>query len=246
MHGKRIALYCGLLVIAAALGLSISIQRAEPVPASRSPTRAERVATPARLATEPEQRDILRTVLSNRYPGPPLPPPMPRDPPRGPESLRPIPLMDRSIAFCAPSAKAESLEPDCAVEGIDAEIASSRLESGRADASGIARSFRAALIDANRRAYPQPVPGGRPTITMSTDSLPRTFQMDFWKGFHDRYPGTAGFVQATRAVVSHDARRALIYIEHHCGGLCGSGDLHLLHFGDGQWRLESSYRLWIS
>lgn len=242
MRWRRIAVYSGLLAAAAliASALSASLKRAEPRPVAREPT------FPARVATEVEQRDILRVVLGDRYRGSSSPHPQSLDRLHDAASLRPIRLINRSIRFCAPVVKAESLEPDCALDGIDTAIASPKLAIDRSDAPSLAQPFLAALIDANRQTYPQPIPGGRPTTAMSTDELPRTFQMDFWRKFHDRHPGTAGYVQATRAVVSHDAGHALVYVEHHCGGLCGSGDLHLLRLDAGQWRIETSYRLWIS
>jgi hypothetical protein len=248
MRWRWVALYSGLLAVAvvAAIAASLPLKRAEPRPALHLPTRTSTSAVLARAATETEQRDILRTVQSNRYRGYPLPPPMPRDPPRGPESLRPILLMDTSLRFCAPTGMTEHLEPECALEGMDTAIASPARAPDRPGAPEIAPSLRTALVDANRQRHVQPMPAGRPAIRLSVKELPRTFQLDFWQTFHDRHPGTAGYVQVTRAVVSRDGRQALIYAEHHCGGLCGTGDLHLLRFHDGQWRIETSYMLWVS
>lgn len=248
MRWRRVGLYIGLLavVVVAAIAFSPHGKRADSRPASHASTGTATTAVAARVATEAEQRDILRAVLSTRYPGSPLPPPMPQDPPRGPESLRPILIMAGSLRFCAPAAMAQSPEPDCALEGMDTAIATSKRALGKPGAPEIAPLFRAALVDANRQRYPQPVPGGRRTITMSADEVSRTFQLDFWKTFHDRHPGSAGYVQATRAVVSRDGGQALIYAEHSCGVLCGTGDLHLLRFHDGQWRIETSYMLWVS
>jgi hypothetical protein len=248
MRWERVALLSGLLAVAvvAAIAASSPVKRAGARPALHSPTPTATSAVPARIATGAEQRDILRTVLSNRYPGSALPPPMPRDPPRGPESLRPILLIDTSLRFCAPAPIAESLDPECALEGMDIAIASSKRMFDRSGAPEIAPAFRRALVDANRQGHAQPMPPGRPTIRLSAKELPRTFRMDFWQTFHDRHPGSAGYVQATWAVVSRDGGQALIHVEHHCGGLCGTGDLHLLRLHDGQWRIETSYMLWVS
>lgn len=221
----------------ASLLLSLWLLRPEPEPEPPFPTR---------LATDAEQRDVLRVLLVGRYRGLPLPPPEEGDPPRTPELPRPILATRTSLRFCAPITTAETIDPDCADSDMGAVIASPRWELDMPRAPEIPYAFRVALVDANRQAHPQPLPGGRASAVMASDEIPRTFQLDFWKRFYERHPGSAGYFQATRAVVSGDGRQALIYVEHSCGGLCGSGDLHLLRLHDGQWRAETSYTLWVS
>ncbi len=211
---------------------------------SRAEPESGPLLFPARLATEIEQRDMLRVLLLGRYLGRGLHPPGESDLPRMPGGSRPILTTKTSLRFCPPLATPEAIDPDCASDGMEAAIASPRWDTR--GAPNIPHAFRAALVDANRQAHPQPLPGGRASAVMASDEIPRTFQLDFWKRFYERHPGSAGYFQATRAVVSGDGRQALIYVEHSCGGLCGSGDLHLLRFRDGQWRVETSYMLWIS
>ena len=41
---------------------------------------------------------------------------------------------------------------------------------------------------------------------------------------------------------SGDRTRALVYVGHHCGSLCGGGGYHLLVKRDGKWQIDREYR----
>jgi len=41
---------------------------------------------------------------------------------------------------------------------------------------------------------------------------------------------------------NRDHTRALVYVGHHCGSLCGGGTYHLLVKKDGPWRVDREYR----
>jgi hypothetical protein len=47
-----------------------------------------------------------------------------------------------------------------------------------------------------------------------------------------------------------DGKRALVYVGHGCGGLCGGGTYHLLVKKDGKWQVDRGYRgascMWAS
>jgi hypothetical protein len=202
---------------------------------------------PTRLATEREQRDILVLLFDRYFEGLPPPPPEPHQ--RSPIDWRqlrrrPLVLIDTSLRFCAPTTVDATGE--CATGGIDETIASPRWDSDFTDAPDIRLRFRTALVAANRRVYPQPMPTGRSTIPLAAEDFHRVLETGFWRAFYQRFPGTAGVVHASRAVVSADGREALIYVEHHCDGLCGTGSLILLSRIDGRWRITAPYMLWIS
>ena len=41
---------------------------------------------------------------------------------------------------------------------------------------------------------------------------------------------------------NRDGNRALVYVGHHCGNLCGGGTYHLLFKKDGRWQVDQEYR----
>ncbi|MDX1529482.1 MAG: hypothetical protein R3337_12705 [Gammaproteobacteria bacterium] len=54
------------------------------------------------------------------------------------------------------------------------------------------------------------------------------------------------YMRVTRAVLSNDGRRAIIYMEFVCGSLCGAGFLHELEREGDTWTLKKSRGLWTS
>jgi hypothetical protein len=69
----------------------------------------------------------------------------------------------------------------------------------------------------------------------------------WWEEFYKVFPSSRGYVQFTAPAFSADGKRALVYVSHICGGLCGTGWLVLLS-GDeaGGWRIAGRRMLWIS
>jgi hypothetical protein len=64
-------------------------------------------------------------------------------------------------------------------------------------------------------------------------------------------PGAASIVFEVSAVgFNRDRTRALVYVGHHCGSLCGGGRYHLLVKNDGKWQVDREYRgmscAWVS
>ena len=56
-------------------------------------------------------------------------------------------------------------------------------------------------------------------------------------------PVAASIVFEVSAVgFNRDRTRALVYVGHHCGSLCGSGRYHLLIKKDGKWQVDREYR----
>jgi hypothetical protein len=56
-------------------------------------------------------------------------------------------------------------------------------------------------------------------------------------------PVAASIVFEVSAVgFNRDRTRALVYVGHHCGSLCGSGGYHLLVKKDGKWQVDREYR----
>jgi hypothetical protein len=57
-----------------------------------------------------------------------------------------------------------------------------------------------------------------------------------WQAFYRRYPDSGGYVEVSAVGFNQAKTRALAYMAHHCGGLCGSGTHYLLEKVNGAWR----------
>jgi hypothetical protein len=59
----------------------------------------------------------------------------------------------------------------------------------------------------------------------------------------DGFPFNASVIFHVSAVgFNRDSTRALVYVGHDCGSLCGGGGYHLLVKKDGQWQADREYR----
>ena len=86
---------------------------------------------------------------------------------------------------------------------------------------------------------------------LSGEELHRIFKSkkgfeDGWKEFYKRYPKSSGYWSFS--LVGYDIKgiEALVYVGHHCGGLCGTGHLVLLAKENGHWIVKNRVTLWIS
>ena len=118
------------------------------------------------------------------------------------------------------------------------------------DSVRVPRSLSRRFDLVNRRSYaltPSFSPGGEyRMLGLSTYDAFFGRGGDGWDGVKAHHPGTLGIVQFSRAAI--DARRglALVYYEHGCGLLCGSGNLVLLRRDAGRWRVVDSSMIWVS
>lgn len=238
--GRILAMGLGLSGLAgASLLLSLWLLRPEPEP--------EPPPFPTRVATASEQRRILQPVFLSFFRGVPSPPPSPGDPPQLPLTSRPLVVATSTLRFCVEAdVGPSSLGADCALPYVEEIIASPRWKLDLQDPPDLPLRFRQALIELNRTSSGQSIPTGRPTIPVSSVELHRQLSQGYWEAFYDRYPGSAGVVRTTLAILSKDGMQALLYVEHRCDGLCGSGNLVVMRRVNGQWRIETSYMLWIS
>lgn len=67
-----------------------------------------------------------------------------------------------------------------------------------------------------------------------------------WEEFYKKYPESGGFISFSQAGFNPDRTQALVYFEHWCGGLCGSGLYLLLEKGEGGWKVTKVHSSWIS
>ena len=62
-----------------------------------------------------------------------------------------------------------------------------------------------------------------------------------WAGFYERFPSSNGYTELSAVGFDDAKQRAMVYVAHYCGMLCGGGRNHLLRKVDGEWReVESS------
>ena len=57
-----------------------------------------------------------------------------------------------------------------------------------------------------------------------------------WTRFYNRYPDSGGYMEFSAVGFDPSKTRALVYMAHHCGSLCGGGTHHLLQKVDDRWQ----------
>ena len=68
----------------------------------------------------------------------------------------------------------------------------------------------------------------------------------WWEEFYKRYPDSGGLIIFSRAGFNAAMNQALVYIQHGCGGLCGTGHYVLLEKSVDGWRVVKRNMVWIS
>lgn len=182
-----------------------------------------------------------------RFEGVPSPPPEPGES-FEPQPLRPLLVAVEAMQFCLEERAPASLGADCGKTMLlpSDSIRSKTFDLDFQPSPELPADFRSALVAANSKEQRLPLPQVERAIATTETELQQSLGNGPWYDFYARYPDTAGVLRLTRAVVSNDGRSALIYTEHRCGGLCGSGYLFRLIRTDGQWRVENAFMLWIS
>ena len=61
-----------------------------------------------------------------------------------------------------------------------------------------------------------------------------------WAGFYQRFPSSNGYTELSAVGFDAAKQRAMVYVAHDCGMLCGGGRNHLLEKVDGEWREVAS------
>jgi hypothetical protein len=57
-----------------------------------------------------------------------------------------------------------------------------------------------------------------------------------WSDFHRKYPDSGGYMQVSAVGFDNSKTRAIVYMAHHCGSLCGGGTHSVLEKIEGVWR----------
>lgn len=96
---------------------------------------------------------------------------------------------------------------------------------------------------------------GHPYVVVPKSEIAQVFKeprdlASGWTTFYNRYPDSGGYMEFSAVGFDPSKTRALVYVAHHCGSLCGGGAHHLLQKIDGRWtpaRLEGVTQcVWMS
>jgi hypothetical protein len=60
--------------------------------------------------------------------------------------------------------------------------------------------------------------------------------------FLESHPRSAVVLEVSAIGYNEDRSRALVYVGHYCGPLCGGGTYHMLAKKDGLWQLDTEFR----
>jgi hypothetical protein len=63
-----------------------------------------------------------------------------------------------------------------------------------------------------------------------------------WETFYRQHPDSGGYFRMSAVGFNRSRTRAMVYLSHACGGLCGEGRYHFLERVDGVW-LEKALRV---
>jgi len=64
--------------------------------------------------------------------------------------------------------------------------------------------------------------------------------------FQTRFPNNFGYFVVSHAGLNLGKTEAILYVDHFCGGLCGSGGYFLMRKLGGVWRVVDQHVTWIS
>jgi hypothetical protein len=83
-------------------------------------------------------------------------------------------------------------------------------------------------------------------VLIDEEEIKRAIKDAGWKSFYEKYPESGGLVSFSRVGFNAATNQALVYFEHWCGGLCGSGNYILLRKEGEGWKVVSVSRAWNS
>jgi len=201
--------------------------------------RREAVPRPI-IATDAQQRDILRVLLSgDGFEGVPPPPPLPGQPP-APRTRQAIVLLDISPSFCRDAETGAPQPEACASSSFTKAILF------QDNGNPIPLKLREELVAANVIRTNIPDPGIGRVIYFPTSGGRLHPADQGWEAFYAQFPSAAAVVDVSRAILSKDGQHAVIYAGQSCGGLCGNGGLHYFVRSGESWREIEKVGLWIS
>ena len=189
-------------------------------------------------ASQAEYSEIVGALLEqHEFQGLPMPPPLPGDGPRAHVRL-PVVLSTTTLKFC--EFGPDERHPEC--DGDNSEYL-----DFVAGTSQIPATARKQLIDVNSESAVFPCGDGAWYRCVEKATIRDIFAgKGEWSEFYAQYPKTAGYLSISVPVLSHKGTKALTYVSHRCGGLCGAGTLFMLEKSQTGWRITCVEQIWIS
>lgn len=86
------------------------------------------------------------------------------------------------------------------------------------------------------------LPSGTRVVFVNPSDLTGTNPRDF----EARFPNNFGYFVVSHVGLNLKKTEALLYIDHFCGGLCGSGDYFLMRKANGVWHVIDRRNTWVS
>jgi hypothetical protein len=78
------------------------------------------------------------------------------------------------------------------------------------------------------------------------ESVFKEHSIDGWRVIFERYPNSQGLITLSAVGFNPDMTQALVHVGIGCGGLCGEGNLFLLHKENGVWKVQKKIMTWVS
>ncbi len=83
-------------------------------------------------------------------------------------------------------------------------------------------------------------------VLVEKDELDQYRKGGRWEDFYKVYPGSGGFISFSRVGFDSKGGQAIVYFEHWCHRVCGSGIYLLLNKDREGWKVTKVSRAWIS
>jgi len=83
-------------------------------------------------------------------------------------------------------------------------------------------------------------------LVVDSNEIKKMFKRGGWGEFYKRYPDSGGFISVSRPGFNKEMDQALLFIEHRCGDLCGTGHYILLEKSGDTWKVIQQNLVWIS
>jgi hypothetical protein len=102
----------------------------------------------------------------------------------------------------------------------------------------VVEAFRSA--NAQTRAIHAGEPLGFPYAVVPAREIRAIFEYSdtawVWIDFLAKFPGSAGCIDVSAVGFDEQKTRAMVYLAHHCGYLCGGGRYYYLEKSEGRWQ----------
>ncbi len=190
---------------------------------------------------------MLAALLDHRpdlFPGRPLPPPEPGDPPRGERPASPLVVSGKTLALCLGGRRGVADDTCDPTGALYVPVSPAMLDKmpGWPD-----KSTLDGLLAANRHAGSFPLPRHFRIVPDSDGEAGRLLSAGWWPAFYARYPDSAGTLAVSRGVIEPDGLHGWLYAATTCGGTCGKGYLlSLSSVAHGRWQVDRAFMVWIS